>query len=71
MSFENLPTLIGCFLVIVGLAMTIYQMSTSPKEHARSMSAGPHGITMSTTYPGLIITGLGVLLLIAVVARGH
>ena len=66
MTVDNLPIVIGAILVVAGLILTLWQMFTAKgaKPQLRHLTAGPHGIRMTTTYPGLIMIGLGVLLLL-------
>jgi uncharacterized membrane protein len=68
MTVHDLPTIVGAVLVIVGIVLTGYQVLTTKggKPVMRGASAGPWGIRIrrTTTYPGLIMIGLGVVLLL-------
>jgi hypothetical protein len=62
-------TLIGGITAVVGLALVVFQMrkpQQKMKIPRRSMTAraGPLSFGVSTTFPGLIVLGFGVLLLI-------
>ena len=59
-------TVLGGIIVVVGLALVVFQMAKPQRIAKRSMTgrAGPLSFNLSTTFPGLIVLGFGVLLLI-------
>jgi hypothetical protein len=59
-------TVIGLITAVVGLALVVFQMWRPQRIAKRSMTgrAGPLSFSLSTTFPGLIVLGFGVLLLI-------
>ena len=61
------PTqVIGGILVIAGLLMTAYQMRKTSWRNAASRGANFNrsGFQLKTTYPGIIVIGFGVFVLI-------
>lgn len=55
----------GLALIVVGLVLTILQFSRNMRRGdftARSLSAGTEGVSLSTTYVGLIMVVIGALL---------
>lgn len=68
MSAETAALILGGVLVVAGLGLTLYQLvQTSGKSGSRSMTINRKGVSLKTTFPGLVITVLGVVL-VAVVA---
>ena len=55
----------GLALIMVGLVLTVLQFSRNMRRGeftARSLSAGTEGVSLSTTYVGLILVAIGALL---------
>jgi hypothetical protein len=55
----------GLALIVVGLVLTILQFSRNMRRGdfmTRSLSAGTEGVSLSTTYVGLIMIVIGALL---------
>lgn len=65
MTTRDLPSILGALLVVVGIVLVIYQMVGVPKsiDMRRDVSFKPTGISMKTSYPGLIMIGIGAILL--------
>lgn len=57
---------VGVALIGVGIVLVIYQMIFSPNSllHSRSASFGPKGILFQTSFPGLVVLLIGVVVLI-------
>jgi hypothetical protein len=55
----------GSVLILAGVAMVIFQMSKTSwsRPASRSANIGPKGITLKTTYPGIILIGIGAMMM--------
>ena len=76
MTGSVLASLAGMVLVVVGVVFVALQMLSSKtrgQAAGRSMSAaaGPIKLRFSTSFPGLLVIGLGVVLLIVGALTGH
>lgn len=69
-----LAGILGAFLIVSGVGMVVYQFRMSmarwypdPDSGGRAMKlkAGPIEFRLKTTYPGLVLVGLGVVLILA------
>ena len=62
----TLTQIIGGVMVIAGLLMTAYQMRKTRLENAqmRGGTFNRSGFELKTTYPGIIVIGLGVFILV-------
>jgi hypothetical protein len=60
-----LATVMGCLLIIAGLAMVAYQMRMVSWKHPpeRSASVSHEGLALKTTYPGLVVIAIGAAML--------
>jgi hypothetical protein len=74
MSTSTVAILVGALLVLAGLALTAIQMvRRQPREYGQrrvTAKAGPINLSLQTTFPGLILVGLGVVLTVIVVLAG-
>jgi hypothetical protein len=61
-----LTQILGGAVVIAGLLMTVYQMRKTSWENAKMRGAkfNRSGFELKTTYPGIIVVGFGVFVLI-------
>lgn len=66
MSDASTVTAVAVVLIFVGILMTLYQMVFVPKtlRHERKADFGPKGISLTTNFPGLVILGFGVIVLL-------
>jgi formate hydrogenlyase subunit 3/multisubunit Na+/H+ antiporter MnhD subunit len=60
-------TAMGSVLILAGIAMVIFQMGKTSwsRPASRSANIGPRGITLKTTYPGIILIGIGAVMVMA------
>lgn len=76
MEANTAASIMAILLILSGIAFTGLQLheSLQGKEliHSRGLTSevGPVKFDLQTTYPGLIIIGLGVLLLLVVILKG-
>lgn len=76
MDVNNIACIMAVVLILSGIAFSGVQLyeSLHAKElvSSRSLSTeiGPIKFNIQTTYPGLIMIGLGVLILLAVITKG-
>jgi hypothetical protein len=68
----GLLAIMSAVLIIVGLGMVIFQMSrvSWTRPPSRKAQIGMKGITLQTTYPGLIVIGIGAVMMLAAVVKG-
>jgi len=64
MKAPYIATLMGCVLILSGIVMVAYQMSKISWDRVptRALQFGRGGIVLKTTYPGLILVGIGAVL---------
>lgn len=64
MSAGSVCLALGALLVVAGLAMMISQIRAQKwkREHMRGAEFGPKGISLKTTFPGLLVIGIGAVL---------
>jgi hypothetical protein len=67
-----LPAIIGAILVLAGIAQVFVQMSRhrdrtkfSDQDHLQSGNFGRDGLKVQSRYPGMVMTCVGALLLLA------
>ena len=68
MRIADLPMIMGALLVVVGTILVVVQFAKGDRRDqgvSRSAQFSPKGVTMRTTYPGLIMIGIGAVLLLA------
>ena len=68
MHRSDVALLLGALLVLAGLVLTVVQvLRRRPKEDAgrrASAQVGPVKLALETTYPGLVLVGLGIVLIV-------
>jgi hypothetical protein len=64
---------LGAVLILAGIAMVAYQMRKVDwgRPPSRSANIGPKGITLKTTYPGLIVIGIGAVMMMVGATTSH
>jgi hypothetical protein len=64
MKLGIVSVLMGCLLILVGIGMVIYQMQkvSWSRPPMRGATVGPKGITVKTTYPGIILIAIGAVM---------
>ena len=66
----------GAFLVVAGAVLTAVQLlrrvppERTPERRSMEGRAGPVKFSLKTTFPGLVLVGFGVLLLVVGVVTG-
>jgi dipeptide/tripeptide permease len=60
---RNAAIVMGALLIIIGIALVIFQMIVEFKRrtprYARGMTIAPHKVEIRTTHPGLIMICVG------------
>jgi hypothetical protein len=66
-------TITGVVLIVVGIAMVIFQMSkvSWARPPSRTAKIGPKGIELKTTYPGLIVIAIGAVMVMVGTATSN
>lgn len=69
MNGSLIASILGAILVLAGVGLVIYQMirparSQTSKMRSAHVEAGPFKFDFKTSFPGILIIGLGVLLVI-------
>lgn len=61
--------LMGAMLVVVGTVLVVVQFFRPAERrhaaHSRNAEISPKGVSLRTTYPGLVMIGFGAALLLA------
>jgi hypothetical protein len=68
MDLSDASTVLGGLLIVVGLVMTVYQfMKAYARDDFRSRTAKftPKSVELKTTYPGIILIGIGAVMVMA------
>jgi hypothetical protein len=67
---RNLASLVGAVLIILGSTLVTYQLIWMPAPpRMRGLDFSPTHITLRTTYPALIMIGIGAVLMLASLIR--
>jgi hypothetical protein len=55
----------GCVLIVFGMGLVVVQIKSRPMSgRPRGLSFDMQGIRLQTTYPGIILIGIGAVLLL-------
>jgi hypothetical protein len=66
MTHQTIALFLGILLVLIGLGLTIYQMIavSGRPSRSRGLDIGTKGISLKTTFPGLVVLVVGVVVLL-------
>lgn len=65
MTPSLISSIMGCVLILFGMGLVLFQIKTTPMSgRPRGLNFGLKGIRLQTTYPGIIVIGIGAVLLL-------
>jgi hypothetical protein len=74
MDRNTIVVIVGAVLAIAGIALVVLQMlrkGRQPAKRSASAKIGPVQFSLATTFPGLLVIALGVILLIVGLLTGR
>jgi uncharacterized membrane protein HdeD (DUF308 family) len=73
MTPVNVLLVMGCFLIVSGVALIAYQIKTKSPPSSETAASPVHTgrLSASSPYPGVILVAFGVILLLAAAGAGH
>jgi hypothetical protein len=73
MGLSIVSVSLGTLLILIGIWMAIHQFRRTSLENAvyRTIDIGRSGVSLKTTYPGIILIAIGAVMVIVGTATGQ